>query len=197
MTVQTTPSSETDGRRTVLEVVAGAVRREAHVLADQPELTWQQLYNRLQWEEDPVPGLLEPQLRRRSARGAVPWLRTRTRLPESEALRLTLTGHTGPVFGCAVSPDSSFVVSASGDQTLKIWDVARGKERLTLKGHTGPVRACAASPDGSFVVSASADTTLKLWNPASGEDLRTLQGHTREVVACDVSPGGVLRSLEK
>jgi WD40 repeat protein len=34
----------------------------------------------------------------------------------------TLTGHTRDVYACAISPDSSFVVSASEDKTPKIWD---------------------------------------------------------------------------
>ena len=41
-------------RRTTLELVARALGREAHVLADNPSLVWQQLHNRLQWEDDPV-----------------------------------------------------------------------------------------------------------------------------------------------
>ena len=84
-----------DQRLDALRACRQALRREAHVLEKRPELLWQQLFNRLQWEEDPVPGLLGPQRDRRSELGAAPWLRTRTRLRESEALRLTLTGHTG------------------------------------------------------------------------------------------------------
>ena len=38
--------------------------------------------------------------------------------------------------GCAVSPDGTWIVSASADHTLKIWDAATGAERATLSGHT-------------------------------------------------------------
>ena len=33
-------------------------------------------------------------------------------------------------------PDGRRVVSASGDKTLKVWDVATGKCVATLKGHS-------------------------------------------------------------
>ncbi len=175
----------------VLETVDRALRREAHVLVGRPELTWQQLYNRLQWEDEPVPGILEPELRRRSTRDAAPWLRTRTRLRESEALVRTLAGHTGSVQGCAVSPDGTWIVSASQGRALEIWDAADGTElRTPLTGHTEWVSGCAVSPDGTWIVSASHDGTLRLWDPASGLELRRLEGHTGWVNGCAVAPDG-------
>ena len=136
-TVQTTPGTETDDRRTTLEAFARALRRELYTLAERPELTWQQLYNRLQWEGDAVTERLADELQRRSRPGARPWIHRYSRLRESEALVGTLTGHTDAVKACAVSPDGTWIVSASMDRTLKIWDAASGTERATLTGHTG------------------------------------------------------------
>ena len=82
---------------------------------------------------------------------------------------------------CAVSPDGAVVVSASDDDTLKLWDAATGTELRTLAGHSGCVTACAVSPDGAFVVSASNDQTLKLWDAATGKKLRTLSSHSDRV----------------
>jgi WD40 repeat protein len=50
----------------------------------------------------------------------------------------TLTGHDKAVRWIAFSPDGKTLASASMDHTVKLWDVATGKERLTLKGHTPP-----------------------------------------------------------
>ena len=94
------------------------------------------------------------------------------------------------VYGCAVSPDGARIVSASIDETLKLWDAATGAELRTLSGHTDGVWGCAFSPDGAFVVSASWDNTLKLWDAATGRELRTLSGHTGAVYGCAVSPDG-------
>ena len=40
----------------------------------------------------------------------------------------------------AVTPDGRHAVSASEDQTLKVWDLASGAELRTLAGHGGRVR---------------------------------------------------------
>jgi len=82
--------------------------------------------------------------------------------------RSTLRGHTDGVNGCAVSPDGNTIVSASHDQTLKLWDAHTGAERLTLRGHTDAAYGCAISPNGGYLVSASDDQTLKLWDMLTG-----------------------------
>src|SRR5271165_6057968 len=68
-------------------------------------------------------------------------------------LRDTLKGHTGFVFSVACSPDGKTLVSGSGDQTIKLWDMATGKERSTLKGHMWGVWSVAFSPDGKRLAS--------------------------------------------
>jgi WD40 repeat protein len=82
------------------------------------------------------------------------------------------------------------VVSASSDQTLKVWELASGRAVATLQGHADWVRACAVTADGRHVVSASSDQMLKVWELASGRELATLQGHAHAVHACAVTPDG-------
>jgi hypothetical protein len=103
------------------------------------------------------------------------------------ALVRTLQGHTSLVNGCAVSPDGAWIVSASSDKTLKVWDARTGEVRLTLEGHTDEVFGCAVSPDGAWIVSASEDKTLKVWDARSGEVRLTLKGHTDAVIGCAVN----------
>lgn len=241
MADQLTQGLERADQRTVLSAFSRGLDREAHNLAQWPNLLWQQFYNRLQWEDGALPHVLAPEWARRTAPGALPWLSTRTKFREANALvrtipahatsialspdgrfivsvsisagadsaqfvpnrntlkiwdvatgkeRATLTGHTGNIQNCAISPDSQFIVSMSDDKTLKIWDAASGSEHATLTDHTGNIQDCAISPDSQFVVSASEDGTLKIWDTATGAERATLTGHTKGVRACAVSPDG-------
>ncbi|MCX6579832.1 MAG: NACHT domain-containing protein [Candidatus Aminicenantes bacterium] len=98
--------------------------------------------------------------------------------------------HSGSVRACAFLPDGKRVVSASEDNTLKLWDVETGKEIRCFSGHTDSVLSCAALPDGRRVVSASADNTLKLWDVETGKTIRTFSGHTASVYSCAALPDG-------
>ena len=85
-------------------------------------------------------------------------------------------------------PDGRRVVSASYDNTLKVWDMATGECVATLVGHSEIVRCgvrwvhgVAVFPDGRRVVSASDDNTLKVWDVATGKCVATLRGHSGSV----------------
>lgn len=94
------------------------------------------------------------------------------------------------VTACAVSPDGSFAVSASSDRTLKLWDLATGREIGTLRGHDGIVHTCAIGPDGSLIASGDSDGTVRIWSVTEGRELRRLEGHTDAVWGCAISPDG-------
>jgi WD40 repeat protein len=109
--------------------------------------------------------------------------------PESSKLQLQV-GHSDTVNACAWSPDCRHVLSASNDNTLKIWDAASGDCLLTLSGHSSFVNGCTWSPDGRRLLSASNDNTLKIWDAISGDCLLTLSGHSSSVHGCAWSPDG-------
>ncbi|RKZ92359.1 MAG: hypothetical protein DRR19_04485 [Candidatus Parabeggiatoa sp. nov. 1] len=83
-------------------------------------------------------------------------------------------------------------MSGSVDNTLKLWQVATGRELRTFQGHSDYVNAVAFSPDGQLALSGSDDYTLKLWQVATGRELRTFQGHSYDVTAVAFSPDGQL-----
>ena len=69
----------------------------------------------------------------------------------------------------ALTNSGQRAVSASADQTLKVWDIVHGEELYTLKGHTAWVKDVAITADGQQAVSASPDQTLKIWDIAQGQ----------------------------
>lgn len=167
--------------------LAHALVRESHRLRAAPEATAALLWNRLRrsgWSADE----LDHQLR---VPGGATFLRVRhAATRESRALVRELVGHAMLVTACAVTSDGRRVVSASGDKTLRIWDMETGRVLAILQGHDSGVTACAVTPDGRRVVSASGDKTLRVWDMETGRVLATLCGHNDRVTACCVTPDG-------
>ena len=109
-----------------------------------------------------------------------------------ESLRLehTLATHQGGVLDVAITPDGLYAVSASEDSTLKLWNLATGREERTLTGHEAWVWAVTITPDGRRALSASEDETIRVWNLITGHQEHTLLGHEDVVNAVTVTPDG-------
>lgn len=60
------------------------------------------------------------------------------------------------------SPDGRWIVSASFDKAVKLWDGVKGTFITTFRGHVRPVYQVSWSSDSRLVVSGSSDSTLKV-----------------------------------
>ncbi len=102
--------------------------------------------------------------------------------------RLALRGHTNFVISAVFSPDGKQIVTASYDNTARVWDAASGRGLVVLRGHMDRVFGAAFSPDSKRIVTASWDRTARVWDAASGRELTVLRGHTSNVISAEFSP---------
>ncbi len=99
-------------------------------------------------------------------------------------------GHAGWVVKASYSPDGRFIVSASHDNTARVWDAITGKEVHVLRGHDAEVLSASYSPDGRFIVTSSVDATARIWDASTGDELIALMGHDNVVFSAVYSPDG-------
>lgn len=98
--------------------------------------------------------------------------------------------HSRTIYDVAVSPDSTQALSASGDNTLILWDIASGRLVRRLAGHRGAVRHVVFLPDGTRALSAGDDATIILWDLTSGQPIRRYSGHTTPINGLALSADG-------
>jgi WD40 repeat protein len=108
-----------------------------------------------------------------------------------------LEGHTDVVWSVAFSPNGKRLVSASDDLTVRVWDVATGKELHALRGHTISPYGAVFSPDGKRIASASGHRwrpdhpgEVIVWHGETGTKLTTLGSPTSGFFGVAFSPDG-------
>jgi len=119
---------------------------------------------------------------------------------------LLLKGHSARIWDIATSPTGSVIASASGDSTVKIWNVDGDLPLLsretsnrveceaasTLSGHKGDVYCLAYHAESPLVTSGGYDKTVKLWDTEKGMLVRSFNGHEASVTCATYTAQGNL-----
>lgn len=111
-----------------------------------------------------------------------------------------LIGHHAPIYGLSFSPaiespgvvtrdnpvasgpstSSKYLLSSSGDKTIRLWDLATWQCLAIYEGHMGSVWDVEWGPFGHYFVSGSRDGTARLWSTENKTDLRIFVGHDQD-----------------
>lgn len=82
--------------------------------------------------------------------------------------------HTEPILALDLAPDGKHLVTASADNTARLWDI-RTHKFVELSEHNGDVAGAWFSPDGQFVTTLSfQDGTARVWDATTGERIYVL-----------------------
>jgi len=101
-------------------------------------------------------------------------------------------GHSAAVPVSKVSPDGKILATGSKDKSVKIWEIAKGRELRTFSEHEFSVTDIAFHPDEAFVASADAGGNIMIWNYKNGEILYSWYAHDGVVESISFSSKGDL-----
>ncbi|KAF2089508.1 WD40 repeat-like protein [Saccharata proteae CBS 121410] len=90
---------------------------------------------------------------------------------------MTLEGHSAAVNAIQLYDDQ--IVSASGDRSVKVWDIHTGQCLKTFTGHTKGIAT--VQFDGRRIVTGSSDETVRIFDHATGAEVACLRGHANLV----------------
>lgn len=85
--------------------------------------------------------------------------------------------HQNAIFDISWIKEDTKILTASGDQTIRLWDVEKMKSTSVLMGHAGSVKSLCSHPTNSdLVVSGSRDGSFAIWDLRCQCNTRNRQG---------------------
>jgi WD40 repeat protein len=103
-----------------------------------------------------------------------------------------LAPHAGRVFGLTFSADGRTLVSASGDEAVRVYAIPSGDLQLTLPGHPGGAGEVVLSRAGDRLAVSCYDGAVKIWALPEGRLVGTAQGPEGRGHDLAVSADGLL-----
>lgn len=114
-------------------------------------------------------------------------------------LQLDTGGHKARIWDLLVTSDKRFLVSASDDKTIRIWDVDLKKEVRKIigqigSGSKGMISAIDLSSNDKYLAVGGyfGDNEIRIYNFSTGEIVQTLKGHLNLVLDIHFDKSGNL-----
>ncbi|ETO34971.1 WD-40 repeat protein [Reticulomyxa filosa] len=113
----------------------------------------------------------------------------------SSKLLNTFTGHTHCVYSIdhSIFNGEQFICSASGDNTIRVWDIEDNKQFRSFDGHSNAVNCVKFSQyhyhnhRQNVICSSSWDKTIRFWDIKENRQLKLLNEHTDGVGGIEFS----------
>src|SRR5262249_59906284 len=86
----------------------------------------------------------------------------------------TMTGHAKQITRLLFLGNSSQIVTCSGDQTVKYWNVDNGGNVLNFGGNNDFLYAVGVSSDGKVLAAGGEEGIVRLYNGTNGQLLKSL-----------------------
>ena len=93
---------------------------------------------------------------------------------DNEIEPFILGKHKGKIVDLDFSRNGKYLLSASWDGSVGIWDIKKRKNIRFLKGHKGPVYSVKYSKDNKYIYSSGYDGEIKMWEAKNGNYIRPL-----------------------
>jgi WD40 repeat protein len=113
--------------------------------------------------------------------------------------RRNFVGHSGTVLSVDCAANGRYLASAGSDNTVRLWNIADGKQLATLYGEGNIIRDAVFSPNGSFLAVANAyrsfsvedlKSPVSLFRTSDASKVADLVGHLEGVTCLSFSNDG-------
>jgi WD40 repeat protein len=98
--------------------------------------------------------------------------------------------HTSNVWSVKFTSDNRYIISASDDHKIKIWDIDKEQLVKSLEGHQSWISSIDIAREDRLLASGGGDLKVKLWNFETGNFLRDCEGHRQSIHVVQFHRGG-------
>lgn len=100
----------------------------------------------------------------------------------------TMAGHNGPILKLIQHSKNPWLITASADNSVRLWNADTAAVMKTMAGHTDHVLSIAVSPEGSTLASGSYNGEIRLWKIPDGTAIRDFSGSPGQQLASTTTP---------
>lgn len=105
-------------------------------------------------------------------------------------VRNAFKGHKGRITSLEFSPEGNLLISASRDNSVRIWNMHDGAVKVFTQENHGSFYSATLSPSGIHVAAGHSDGAIRIWDVLTGHLVHKLIGHDLWVGCVAFTPDG-------